>query len=158
VRAPDFEGPAGRAWRVALPAQHERADTTATLAQWLLTIPSAHPAWHSYALAVVHLREIPGVRPAVKRYPEAAYELLVLALDPDKPLPDPDVQPFRLPFLTPPNLVEQFHGVTDEQAVQVAELLARGFVDGHVNPDTDWRSHTQGVLRTTVEHFATGKH
>lgn len=157
MRAPDFKGPCGSAWRVTLPATHERPDTTATLACWLLTIPGAHPAWSSYWLAAIHLRDIPGVAPAVKRYPEAQHELMLYALDPEKPLPDPDdALRVRPAFLMPPNLVEQFHGVTDEQAATIVELLARGFVDGHANPDTDFRSHTQGVLRATVEHFAAG--
>lgn len=155
MREPDYKGPCGCAWRVALPTSHERPDTAATLAMWLLTIPGAHPMWSSYAMAVIHLRDIPGVAPALKHYREAQYELMLVALDPEKPLPDPgDPARFKPALLSPPNLAEQFHGVSDDQAVKVAELLARGFVDGHANPDTDWRAHTRVVLRATVEHFA----
>jgi hypothetical protein len=161
MREPDFKGAFGTLWRVAKPdpAKLERPDHEASLGVWLLTVPSAHPMWHSYALAVISLRDIPGVPPASKQYSEATHELLLMALDPGVSLPDPDdALHFKLAYLTPPNLVEQFHGVTDEQAVQIGELLARSFIDGHANPDTDARSHTRRVLRNTVEHFALGGH
>lgn len=159
MRAPDFKGPCGSAWRVALPTQHERPDTTATLAMWLLTIPAAHPAWHSYAMAVIHLRDIPGVRPAVKRIPDATHEVMLLALDPGKDLPDPDDgDNFRPALLLPPNLEEQMPALSDAQAVSLAESLARGFVDGMANPDTDARRHTQALIRRSVEHMVLGGH
>ena len=161
MREPDFKGVFGSLWRVAKPdaAKLEMPDWQATLGQWLLTVPGAHPVWHSYALGVIHLRDIPGVRPAHKQYPEAEHELLLLALDPEKPLPDPDdVANFKPAYLTPLNLVEQFHGVTDEQAVEIAEWLGRSFIDGLANPDTDYRTQTQLLLRKTVEHIALGGH
>lgn len=159
MREPNFKGPCGSAWRVAMPTNHERPDTTATLGMWLLTVPGAHPAWHSYALAVIHLRDIAGVRPAVKRIPDATHEVLLFALDPGVSLPDPDDGAhFRPAFLSPANLVEQMQALTDEQAVAIVEGLARAFVDGHASPDTDFRSQTQALLRSTVEHVVLGGH
>lgn len=158
MRNPDITGPLGRAWRVAPETQHERPDTTATLAQWLLTVPAAHPVWHSYALAVVHLRDIPGVKPAVKQTPDATHEVILFALNPEKDLPDPDDGRFRPALLTPANLVEQVQALTDEQAVAIAEGLARAFVLGHASPDTDFRAHTQALIRNTVEHVVLGGH
>jgi len=144
-------------WKVATPSKLRKLDHAATLGTWVLTVPGAHPFWHSYWLSAVHLRDIPGAPPAAKHYPEATHEIMLFALDPDKSLPDPDDgDNFHPAFLTPANLVEQIHGVTDEQATSITEKLGRSFVDGICSPDTDFRSHTQQILRNTVEHFITG--
>jgi hypothetical protein len=82
---------------------------------------------------------------------------MLYALNPEVPLPDPDDgDNFHPAFLTPANLVEQIHGVTDEQSASITEKLGRAFVDGFASPDTDYRFHTQKLLRNTVEHFTVG--
>lgn len=157
MKQPDFEGPRGKMWKVLLPTTPQKPDYVATLGCWILSIPGAHPWWHGYMLSIISLADIPGVSPATKHYPEATHEIVVFALDPDVELPDPDnAKDFRPAFLTPANLVEQIHGVTDEQATGIAERLGRAFVDGIASPDTDYRSHTQQLLRNTVEHFTVG--
>jgi hypothetical protein len=161
MRDPDFSGPRGRMWRVACPTEETlkaHPSWNATIGCWLLDVPSAHPVWRSYVLGVVSLRDIPGVPSAAKHYPGAEYEILLHALDPGKPMPDvEDAEKFRPAFLAPANLVEQFHGVSSEDAKRIAELLGRSFIDGANSPDTDFRLATQCSLRLTIEHFALGK-
>lgn len=127
----------------------------AALAGWFLEIPQAHPFWTKYLLGVCHLRDIPGAPPAKKQYPEAEYELMVLALNPEsKPSPD-DLS--TLKPLLPPNVVVQFHGVTDEQAKEIARLAARACVDGvlWVEPSdlTGMREKWSRTIRETAEHY-----
>lgn len=157
MRPADHIGAHGEVWRVPRPVTFQKPDHEATLGMWIVSAPYAHPAWHMYSVSVVHLRDIPGAPPANKRYPEAEYELTIWALDPNVVV-DPDVHPLKLPILTPPNLVHQFHGVTDEQARAVTGALAYAFVDGLANPDTDFRTHTVHLLRQTIEHLVLGGH
>lgn len=158
MKTPDFEGIHGRMWKVPMKTLLECGPNT-TLGCWILTVPGAHPLWHSYLLSIIHLRDVPGFPPAKKKYPEAEYEVILFALDPDEDLPDPDdVKNFHPVILTPPNLVEQIHGITDEQVVSIAEKLCRAFIDGIASPDTDFLSHTQNLLKNTVEHFTVGHH
>jgi hypothetical protein len=79
---------------------------------------------------VVHLRPIEGARPVYLRYPEAEYELNMFALD-SKAGPKADDMATIVP-LEPVNYVEQFHGVSDAQAVQVGAILVQWFVNGHL--------------------------
>lgn len=109
-------GPDGTATRANL------AKGLACLAQWQLRMPGAHPFWHSYLLSIVHLRPIAGSPPAALRYPEAAYEVSLYALDPQPPHS----------ILTPANIVEQFHGLTDEQIPDLARLVAGALVSGAI--------------------------
>lgn len=139
---------------IDMPLVRERPDQEAALAGWLATIPTAHPLWHSYAINVIHLRPIDGVRPANKHYPEAAYEINVIALDPDKPLSDPKQgETYRISHLVPLNLVLQFHGISDGQAQGLARALVAEYVAGRISPDTDFRSHNISFIREYVERF-----
>ena len=157
MRESDFTGPRGDMWKAKTPSVPSEPAHMATLGCWILTIPGAHPWWHDYLLSIVHLRDIPGVPPAIKHFPEATHEIMLYALDPDVDPPDPDDgDNFHPKFLTPANLVEQIHGVTDEQARSITEKLGRAFVDGIASPDTDYRSHTQKLLRNTIKHFTIG--
>jgi hypothetical protein len=135
-----------------------RPDQDATLRAWLLEIPRASPAWRHYLLAVVHLRPIDGVRPANKQYPEAEYELMVVALNPDKNPRADDLQ--TLQHLTPINVVEQFHGVDDEQARQICDAAARAVVGGTLpaEPDGAGRDWWHACLQQMVDHYRQGVH
>lgn len=150
---PDLTGYAGDAWMMDLPLKRKTPDGNGTLAAWQMTIPGAHLCWHSYALSVVHLRPIEGARPAVLHYPEAAYELVLLALDPDQPLSDPKKPDFRLHFLSPSNLTIQLHGITDGQAQGLARALTAEFVYGRLNPDTDYRTWQLDFIAKYLERF-----
>lgn len=153
MRAPDFKGQRFSAWKVKQAAP-ERPDETASLVIWLFHCPGVHAVWSYWMAQLIHLRPIEGVKPADKRYPEAEYELLVLALHPDsKPDPD-DARTFA--WLTPPDSCVQFHGVTDDVAVEIVGLMARGVSDGFLCPDSDFARHWESTLRSTLEHYTHG--
>ncbi len=100
----------------------------ATISAWLLHLPGQHPLWCDYELAVVHLRPLPGTPPAAKRYPEAEYEIDMMALDPQGK-PNANNLESLLPLM-PLNYSVQFDGITDVQAAAICERLAARFVDG----------------------------
>ena len=155
TKAPDLTGIGGLAWQIA--DNRTTPDHAGSLGGWLVYVPGAHPWWHTWALVLVHLRDIPGVKPAKKSYPEAEYEFLSIALQPDS-TPDPDHPENGFKYLTPFDVVEQFHGVTDGQASRILEGAVRAILGGHVSPDTDYRSVWRALIASTVKHFQEGKH
>jgi len=140
VRSPDFFGSAGSAWRIKLPEPTIKPDHKATLIMYLVNGIGYHPIWNHWAISLISLEEIPGVLPAMKKYPEAAYELIVVALDPNKPLPDPD-QLYEKPphMLTPFDVICQFHGVDDDEAKEIITILVKEILAGELSPDQDFR-------------------
>lgn len=102
----------------------------------------------------MHLREIEGTKPAYKKYPDAQHELQVLAIHPDA-LPDPD-DTSTWKYMMPPDVVEQFHGLNDEQTVQLATMLVAHVCKGLLSPDSDWRARWKQHVAATVEHMTTG--
>lgn len=166
-REPDLIGRAGRAWRsrvrpedyAVIEGAASFADKTAGLATWMLKASGFHAAWDEWVIGLVHLRPIEGgTRPPNKQYADAEFELMILSLDPAyNDERDPDV-PGLKGYLEPPDLVYQFHGVTDEQAIEIAEMLVRHFVEGTRSPDSDFRRSNTEALDTTVEHYRQGIH
>jgi hypothetical protein len=157
VRPPDLQGPMGRAWKLAIQTQH--VDQMATLSFWLIDAPHSHPFWPWHVLALVHLRDIEGQsKPAHKRYPEAEYELLILAIDPEVCPPDPDDYDGGF-TLSPPDVMEQFDVKgSDHDAIRIVEASVRAIVNGHISPDQDYRSTWAGMLKATADHFKSGAH
>lgn len=167
MREPDLQGAAARAWRLRRTPEARAAHEAsfgypdASLADWIVNGPY-HPFWSWWYVGLVHLREVPGAPPASKRYPEAEYEILCLSLNP-KPedgRPDvPDIDKVEagdavggLPgFLSPPDWVVQFHGVSDEQAIEVGEHVANAIVQGR-SCDSDFRSWWEAAIPNTVKH------
>lgn len=155
-----------RVWRIA---NDEKTKTEpgheAGIGTWVVNGPF-HPFWKWWMLGVVHLRPIEGMDEPAKQYPEAEYELLIVSLNPNRG--DPDVDAMERgedwgdesegKFLTPPDLVFHFHGVTDEQARDIGEAAALSIVNGVLSPDSDFRNLWITALRTTVAHFAGGMH
>jgi hypothetical protein len=105
-------------------------------------------------VGLVHLRAVEGLPPAHFDYPEAEYELNTIALDPQKC--PPDVDAFRLPLMMPLDVHEQFHGVTDEQAVAMIERSVEMIVAGELAPDSDFRATWKRYVWGTIEHLTTG--
>lgn len=165
MRAPDFEGGGGavRVWRIAESAK-STPDHAAALGSWVIDGPF-HPLCHQWVLSVIHLRDIEGVRPAHRQFPEADHELMILSLNPDRPV---DIDAFEATgtwgdpnvpkFLTPADLQYQFGGLTDAQAVEIAEAAIRGILAGDYSPDSDHRSRWIRVLDATVAHYKAGAH
>lgn len=155
---PTLTGPAGRAWLI--PNKSNVLDHQAGLASWIVNVPGAHAFWAHWMVAVCHLRDIPGARPAVKKYPEAEYEFVIASINPElcpNPTPESALQD-GLQLLSPMDVVEQFHGVSDHDAIRVCEGAIRAIMAGHMSPDQDYRPIWREAIRETVRHFREGKH
>jgi len=123
---PIITGLCGKGWEIQ--AEPDTIAQSATLKCWFLDLPGAHPFWHCYMLSVVSLRDILGVPPAQKQYPDAEYEMHLIALNPElKPNPS-DLK--TITHLYPPNYVSQFHELTDSEAITLGLTMAQGLVDG----------------------------
>lgn len=154
VRKPDYLGTHGEGWDVPI----DLVKWPAALYCGLIYAPQAHPFWQYHTLHVVHLRPLPGQPPAKKRSPSMEYELAVLANNPEKPRPDPDNAVGSFFYLEPPDLVEQFNGVTDEQAARIGRACVRACMDGTLIPDSDFRSVWSVTLYRTLQHIREGHH
>jgi hypothetical protein len=129
VRA--ITGPYGEARLAPKPdPKTTRPDWAATIGSWVVHAPGHSPAWCHFTISMIHLRDIPGVRPANKQYPKAEYELIVAALDPNHPIDFDNLNATGFCWLRPFNVVQQFHGVSDEQAVKILETLIEDAVKG----------------------------
>jgi hypothetical protein len=128
-----FEGPYGTAQHATVP---DHPATSTTVATWFMDLPNQAPgdAWRNYLLTVVSLDVVPGMPPPRLRYPEAEYELLVAALAPDAGPHADDVETWAL--MEPVNLVEQFHGVSRQQATRIARTLAQACTKGILLAET----------------------
>ncbi len=154
MREFDLVGQCGKAWLLKMPEDSQKAG----LASWLVNRPGAHPYWQWWLVGVTHLRDVPGMKPAHKKYPEAEYEFLIFSIDPTAcPNPEPD-DPNGYPHLTPIDVVEQFHGIKDSDAVRLCEGAVQGIVNGVISPDQDYRSMWSQMIAGTVAHFSQGKH
>lgn len=146
-----LKGHAGRARRVLMASPLPRLEWAATVAAWLCDLPGWSPAWRHYMISVVHLRDLPGVRPAHRRYPAAEYEFLVGALDPAQPLDFEAAEPGAFHYLTPLNVVEQFHDMSDEAAAALVKSVVEKAVRGEVILEPQGivgaREHWRDVLR-----------
>lgn len=156
-RQPDRTGAAGRAW--LRQCKSDVPDHQATLASWLVNVYGAHPFWQWWAVSVVHLRDVPGQsRPAHKAYPEAAYEFLIVAIDPAWPEASSTADDLELPFLSPIDVCEQFHGVDDANAFRFCGMAVDLIVGGRLSPDQDYRSVWREVVRDSIAHLRDGRH
>jgi hypothetical protein len=159
---PTFAGVGGSAWRLELPAvgQRRTRDEDGTVGGFILHVPGAHVLWDHYAISVVHLRPIEGVRAPTKRFETATHEFLIMSLNPEQPLPSSlrvDDE-FRLNYLTPIDVVEQFEVPDDVGADHILEMAVRAIVDGFASPDQDWRLWWAGAIKATAAHYRDGTH
>lgn len=163
-----------RAWEVNLTpemlAAHEKdfGHPAAGIAEWLVNGPF-NPFWKWWYISTVHLRDVEGIPTANKHYPEAEYELAIYSLDPEPKAgrpEEPDIDLIeagdslhgRAGFLSPPDLVKQFHGVTDHQAKEITRLVVETIITGKASPDSDFRSWWEHTLDETVRHLRQGLH
>lgn len=165
-RAPDMEGPAAQAWEVpkVTPAQGAPPAWQGAVGAYLIHMPGVHAVWSWWSLSVVHLRPIEGAPPAVITLPGATHELLSLALNPEEHperFVDLDAAGWArstLPYLMPPDIVQQFQADDDAQALQLLRLAVRSCCDGRLTPDADWRRAWRVVVPATAAHLRAGLH
>jgi hypothetical protein len=161
AREPDTLGASGRAWKVGVPDETPDFQREAECGVWIVHAPHAHSVWWWYAVMVVSLREIPGAPPSRLQFPGASHELLIVALNPEEPLPDVDrwgaagTPPVR--YLTPIDQCVQFIVADDEQAQTLANLVVDVIADG-MSPDQDFRGWWQDCVAKTSEHLRLGGH
>jgi hypothetical protein len=162
VKYPEFiEGPYGTAHNVheySLRAAAEkgfRTEYSASIATWFIRAPAWHPFWSCYMLGLVHLRDMSGVKPANKDYPEAEFEVMVWALNPELNPSPADRSTWGM--LDPINVRVQFHGIGDDDARTLAAALVRGVVHGSLNPEPSGisgaREYWTKAVRDTADHF-----
>lgn len=132
---PTITGRAGRAWLVDPAVASERE--AAEIACWVIEASFAHPVWHSYALLCIHLRPIEGVPAPTMYLEDATHEIILFALNPDKPR-EPAVRGLKLPCLEPANFAAQLIEVSDDLARGRIESVVRLVCDGKLSPDTDY--------------------
>ena len=165
MREPDLKGVA-RAWHIRetpeMHAAHKKSFgyEDSGVDNWVINGPY-HPWWSWWYVAVISLRQVEGAPPANKHYPEAEYEFIIISLQ--KPT---DIEMLEagkieemggLGFLTPADVVFQFHGLTDEQAKTLCESAVRAIVAGQ-SCDQDYRSWWETMLARTVDHLKQGIH
>lgn len=149
MREPTLQGPAGKAWEIV-------GDGGPGLVSYLLHVPGAHIAWGSWLVGVVHLRPVAGMAPPKLHYPTAGHEFLIVSVNPERHgmYADPDGGPFH--FLEPADVVYQFDGLTDAQAMLLGTLAAQRIVEGMLSPDSDFRRLWVELLTRTVQHMKAG--
>lgn len=119
-----------------------------------------HPAWDTWAIQLVHLRDVEGLEPPNLHYPEAEFEIGIIAIDPEQCPIDPDriATLGGLRYLTPFDLVKQFDGCSDRQAIRLAGLMVREICRGAASPDSDYRASWEKMIEHTVSHYKAGLH
>jgi hypothetical protein len=152
MRAPDTKTAFGQAWELPI-----KEVPSACVGHWLINVPGAHPFWEHWHVLVISLKDIPGVPPAKKRYPEAEFEFLIASINPEAcPLPDPSEQHF--PLLDPVDVVEQFHGVSERDALRVGQGAIQAIMNGRMSPDQDFRAMWHRLITDTTRHLKEGRH
>lgn len=153
---PTYDGMA-RVYRIAEPdlaTDDPKMKAHVPTSNYLIFAPAAHPMWSWHVMMCVNLRPQEGLPPAHLHYPGAQFELMVFALDPDHEPPDPrEWKPKKWKFLQPQDVVVQFHGPDDEQVKEMLEKVAEAVANGYLVPDSDYRSHWEGVIQKTAEHY-----
>jgi hypothetical protein len=159
VRPPDIAGRSTNAWRLTPTAETAKPSG---LDSWLIHDPGIHAFWSWWIVSGCSLRDIPGAPPAKLQRPDMSHEILILALNPEKPPIDPDLPVGlggqRVHHLEPLDLVCQVGGITDEDANRLIMLLCRVFCDGLSHPDADFRVVNEQMVIGTAAHFAAGMH
>jgi hypothetical protein len=160
MREPDQQSPYARAWNLDLSKVPDSPQKDLALSSWLVNMPGAHAFWSYWVISLISLRETAGLPPAKRHYPEAEYEFMILAIDPERcPKPDPDrilIEGF--PWLSPIDVIEQFHGISEVDCRRLAEGAIQMILSGRISPDQDYRSAWKQMIAGTVQHLIDGRH
>jgi len=98
----------------------------------------------------------PGQPAPYLQFPGAEFEIIILSIDPDWE-PDPDAEPGKVPYLTPPDLTYQLDGLSREAVAEIVELMIDRICEG-LSPDSDLRGFWTDALDATVRHYKEGRH
>lgn len=167
MRKPDVKGDAALAWEVPMDRMAQFATThpekvdplsvMSTVGQWFVNGRGFHPFWHWWSIAVIDLERRGEQDEPHRHYPGAEYELMILSLDPaHSPPPVNGEGPMH--WLTPPDLVMQFHGITREQAHAIGRFLVEACCAGNTSPDSDWRRQNRSSLTNLVREYYIGRY
>lgn len=114
------------------------------LAQWLVYAPTFSPFWQHYVLGLLHFRPVEGLPEPYKCYPEAEYEVMIVALDSAY---NPSVDDLRsIRHLRPINYMIHISGATDGAMIKALAKVAQYCADGKIFMEP------QGISGAT-EHF-----
>ena len=152
MRDPDQQTGNRRAWAIPLNQEQEHA----TLQAYLIDYPGAHPFWRWWLVLAIHLRPIGRLGPANIRVPGATHEFMIAAHNPVYPDPDPDL-PNQFHHLLPIDLVHQTKA-TDEEAIEVVDLMVHAIIEGGESPNQDNRSWWERAIEETLEQQRGGHH
>lgn len=143
---PNMTGPCGRAWLVdpkkvqeAHPELVKDLAWQTQIGSWMIEAPFAHPVWHTYHFSLISLKDVPGMASATLYFEGAQYELVIHALDPDKPRDQALKDNCMRQHLTPANFAAQFTADHDAAAMQRVERDIQMVIDGQLSPDTDYQ-------------------
>lgn len=138
MRNPDIKSVRASVWK-GVPSPASVAASPAARGHYVIHAPGSHLIWPWKLLTMVSLSELPGVEPAVKHFPQAAYEIVLFALNPDHcPPADPDDGPWH--YLMPPDVIQQFPDVGLQRMTLVLDTLVTDVLTGILIPDSDFRS------------------
>lgn len=168
---PTISGTRGRAWdgRAFPAAPNPQPDWQGCCGQYVVNVPGAHPLWQWWMVSTVHLREIDGVKPPHLQRPTATHEFIILSMNPEIGSPEQQFDRYhqwldevrdskRSIYLSPPDLVFQVDGCTDEIAGEICTLLVRTFCAGGSSPDSDFRRYNEQLILGTLDHMRQGKY
>jgi hypothetical protein len=165
MRPPEHTNGRVKAWKLRHVNRGGR--TPAELGTWLVHDPGAHMFWSWWVVICVHLRPFEGEeQPANLQFPEATHEFVCMALQPSTPkkaipMPRPedeDDPDFTFwPYMTPADWVVQVQLPTDEDAVELLDLLPKRLMEGNISLDQDYRQRWISIVKTTAGHYR-GEH
>lgn len=164
MRKPDKTGVAD-AWLIEMSNEAQQAHSKewgyphTGIKHWFIRGPY-HPFWHWWMISVIDLRDHPNTPPANKQYPEAEYEFSIYSLKDEVNIEAADKGDLAnrgYTLLSPPDVIFQFHGVTDKQASDICDLAVDLIVRGQ-SCDSDFRQQWKSMLANTVTHYTLGIH
>ena len=114
-------------------------------ALWLVTAAWAHPHWDQYLFLLADLDSIENP-PPVRYRDDDTHELLVFAINPDKPhasIIQPKLDGFtglEIQMLQPANHGFHFKSASHDVAVERVQAVVDAVRHKRLSPDTDWRT------------------
>jgi hypothetical protein len=154
---PDRVGPHGRAWRCAHP---DDSLYPAAVETWLLHVPRAHPYWAFWMIGAITLDPERGVDRRALQFAEATYEFLIVAMDPQKPIPQP-TRWENAAYMDPVDLKYQVELPSgprgDGAARSIVVLMVRTVIESAMSPDACNRAYWLKSITATVNDVREGR-